>query len=76
MAEEAAARSGVSAVAVSHRLGQLDIGAAALVCAVAAAHRGDAFDTCRWLVDEVKTRLPVWKHQVFADGSDEWVNCP
>ncbi|MGA8116373.1 MAG: molybdenum cofactor biosynthesis protein MoaE [Actinocatenispora sp.] len=64
------------AVAVGHRVGPLRIGDAALVVAVSCAHRGAAFDACRRLVDEVKAQLPVWKHQVFADGTDEWVNCP
>lgn len=64
---------GVRAIAVSHRIGTLDIGQAALVAAVAADHRKAAFDTCALLVDTVKARLPVWKHQIFDDGTDEWV---
>jgi molybdopterin synthase catalytic subunit len=44
--------------------------------AVSAAHRGEAFAAAALLVDEVKHRLPVWKRQVFLDGSDEWVACP
>lgn len=64
------------AVAVGHRVGRLEIGDAALVAAVASAHRAAAFDACRRLVDEVKLQLPVWKHQLFTDGTDEWVNCP
>jgi molybdopterin synthase catalytic subunit len=64
---------GVRAIAVSHRVGTLDIGDAALVAAVAADHRKAAFETCALLVDAVKERLPVWKHQLFVDGSDEWV---
>ena len=64
------------ALAVSHRVGHLDVGDVALVAAVAAAHRRAAFDACARLVDEVKARLPIWKRQVFADGTDEWVNCP
>jgi molybdenum cofactor synthesis domain-containing protein len=67
---------GVRAVAVSHRLGALEIGDVALACAVAAEHRAEGFAACAELVDEVKARLPVWKHQRFADGSDEWVNSP
>jgi molybdopterin synthase catalytic subunit len=67
--------SGVRAVALGHRVGPLEIGDAALVVAVAAAHRREAFAGCARLVDEVKNRLPVWKHQLFADGTDEWVNC-
>ncbi|MBO0680238.1 molybdenum cofactor biosynthesis protein MoaE [Mycolicibacterium sp. S2-37] len=73
-AEIAAQADGVRAIAVSHRVGPLEIGDAALVAAVAADHRRAAFDTCARLVDVVKDRLPVWKHQFFGDGSDEWVN--
>jgi molybdopterin synthase catalytic subunit len=72
-AEIAADCTGVRAIAVSHRIGALEIGDAALVAAVAADHRQAAFDTCARLVDSVKARLPVWKHQFFADGADEWV---
>jgi molybdopterin synthase catalytic subunit len=72
-AEIAAECHGVRAIAVSHRIGTLQIGDAALVAAVAADHRGAAFETCERLVDAVKARLPVWKHQFFADGTDEWV---
>ncbi|MGK3200860.1 molybdenum cofactor biosynthesis protein MoaE [Amycolatopsis sp. MEPSY49] len=68
--------AGVRAVAVSHRVGHLAIGDVALACAVAAEHRGQAFSACSDLVDEVKARLPVWKHQHFTDGTDEWVNSP
>jgi molybdopterin synthase catalytic subunit len=74
LAEVAADAPGVRAIAASHRIGSLQIGDAALVVAVAADHRAAAFDTCARLVDIVKERLPVWKHQFFADGSDEWVN--
>ena len=74
VAEVAAQSAGVRAVAVSHRVGVLHIGDAALVAAVAADHRGAAFETCARLVDRVKESLPVWKHQFFADGTDEWVN--
>ena len=73
---EIAAEPLVHAVAGSHRIGTLEIGDAALVVAVSAAHRGEAFDACARLVDLVKQRLPIWKRQVFADGTDEWVNCP
>lgn len=74
LAEIAETCDGVRAVAASHRIGPLQIGDAALVAAVAADHRRAAFDTCARLVDAVKARLPVWKHQFFADGTDEWVN--
>ena len=72
-AEIAADFTGVRAIARSHRVGAHEVGDAALVAAVAADHRQAAFDTCARLVDSVKARLPVWKHQFFADGSDEWV---
>ncbi|HEX6887528.1 MAG TPA: molybdenum cofactor biosynthesis protein MoaE [Candidatus Nanopelagicales bacterium] len=72
---EACGRPGVLAAAARHRVGDLAIGDVAFVAAVSAAHRGEAFAACAWLVDEVKERLPVWKHQHFADGTDEWVNC-
>jgi len=74
LAEVAAAASGVRAIAASHRIGSLRIGDTALAAAVSADHRAVAFDTCARLVDVVKERLPVWKHQFFADGGDEWVN--
>ncbi|MEI8082608.1 MAG: molybdenum cofactor biosynthesis protein MoaE [Actinomycetes bacterium] len=73
---EAADRFGVGAIAVSHRIGSLQIGQEAFVVAVASAHRTAAFETCAWLVDEVKSRVPIWKRQTFDDGTHEWVNCP
>jgi molybdopterin synthase catalytic subunit len=72
-ADVAARAGGVRAIAVSHRIGPLVIGDVALACAVAADHRKEAFVACAELVDEVKRLLPVWKHQLFADGTDEWV---
>ncbi|GAB2580584.1 hypothetical protein Aab01nite_57200 [Paractinoplanes abujensis] len=76
VAAEIAADPDVYAVAVSHRVGTLAIGDVALVAAVSTAHRAAAFAACARLVDEAKARLPIWKRQVFTDGSDEWVNCP
>ena len=76
VAEEIAADPDVYAVAVSHRVGPLAIGDIALVAAVSTAHRAAAFAACARLVDEAKARLPIWKRQVFTDGTDEWVNCP
>jgi len=75
-AQVLAAHPKVLALAVSHRIGPLAIGDSALACAVSAAHRGEAFAACAALVDEVKLQLPIWKRQEFADGSEEWVNCP
>ncbi|MFB2597631.1 molybdenum cofactor biosynthesis protein MoaE [Herbiconiux sp. P17] len=60
-------------VAVAHRVGDLGVGDVALACAVASAHRGDAFAACAALVDEVKAKVPIWKEQSFDDGTSEWV---
>jgi molybdopterin synthase catalytic subunit len=57
----------------AHRIGMLEIGDPALVCAVAAAHRGQAFAVCAELVDRVKAQVPIWKEQFFSDGTVEWV---
>ena len=65
----------IEKVAVAHRYGQIPIGETAFAVAVSAAHRQAAFDACTAIVDEVKAKLPIWKHQKFTDGSDEWVNC-
>ncbi|SOD72500.1 molybdopterin synthase subunit MoaE [Jatrophihabitans sp. GAS493] len=75
VAEQFAAEPAVHAIAVSHRYGPLKVGDVALVAAVSCAHRREAFEVCARLVDEVKRQLPIWKRQVFADGTDEWVNC-
>jgi molybdopterin synthase catalytic subunit len=76
IAEEIATDPTVYAVAVSHRVGPLEVGDVAIVAAVSTAHRAAAFAACARLVDEAKARLPIWKRQIFDDGSDEWVNCP
>ena len=75
IAQDVAARTEVEALAVSHRVGELGIGECALAVAVSAAHRAEAFAAAALLVDEVKRLLPVWKRQVFTDGTDEWVGC-
>lgn len=72
---EVASRHKVLGVAVAHRYGEIPIGDSAFIVAVSAPHRAEAFAACTELVDEVKARIPIWKHQVFIDGSDEWVNC-
>ncbi len=66
----------VSGVAAVHRVGLLDIGDAAVIVATAAAHRGQAFDASRALIDRLKAEVPIWKHQRFADGTEEWVGTP
>jgi molybdopterin synthase catalytic subunit len=76
IAAEVCSDPNVLGLAVSHRVGTLRVGDVALAAAVACEHRSEAFALCARLVEQVKHRLPVWKRQVFADGTDEWVNCP
>ncbi len=72
---EVASKHEIGNVSVAHRYGPIAIGESAFIVAVSCAHRGPAFAACTELVDEVKSRLPIWKYQLFADGTDEWVNC-
>ncbi len=69
-------RHPVARVGAVHRVGHLEIGDIAVVAAVSAAHRGQAFEACRDLIDTLKGTVPIWKHQQFSDGSDEWVGLP
>lgn len=69
----AAIGSSGALVAVSHRVGVLQVGDAAVVIAVASAHRAEAFDVCRTLIETIKTDLPVWKKQVESDGTATWL---
>ncbi len=75
VAQEVASLPDVIAVAAEHRVGPLQIGDLAVVVAVSCAHRGDAFHAGRVLIDRIKAEVPIWKHQLFADGSSEWVAC-
>ena len=61
-------------VALVHRLGDLEIGEAAVAIAVASAHRDEAFAACRYVIEEVKRRVPIWKRERFVDGTEEWVD--
>ena len=61
--------------AVQHRLGRLEIGECSVGVAVAAAHRGEAFEACRWLMDTLKETVPIWKREFF-EGGDHWVEGP
>ena len=76
LAERLAAGADVIRVAAVHRVGHLQIGDLAVVVAVSAAHRGPAFEVCRELIDTLKATVPIWKHQTFDDGTDEWVGTP
>jgi molybdopterin synthase catalytic subunit len=68
LAAEAASRFGVRQIALVHRLGRLQVGETSVLIAVASAHRGAAFDACRWLIDTLKKTVPIWKRETFADG--------
>jgi len=75
VAEQVADEYAVSVAAV-HRVGTLAIGDIAVIVAAAAGHRGDAFAASRALIDTLKATVPIWKHQRFADGTEEWVGAP
>lgn len=66
----------VIAVAAVHRVGMLAIGDVAVVVAASAAHRDQAFEAARRLIDDLKEQVPIWKHQIFEDGTQEWVGSP
>ncbi len=76
LAEKLAADGRVVRIAVVHRVGHLEVGDVAVVVGVSAEHRGEAFEVCRALIDEFKASVPIWKHQQFTDGADEWVGLP
>ena len=72
---EAAARFPILGAACVHRTGHLQLGELAVWVGVTAAHRAAAFDACRYLIDETKARVPVWKKEHYASGASEWINC-
>ena len=72
---EARARFGVERACCAHRVGLLQIGELAVWVGVSSAHRGEAFDACRYIIDEVKHRVPIWKKEYYVDGDSGWVNC-
>jgi len=69
LAMEARARFGVRAASIVHRLGRLEIGETSVLIVVAAAHRGAAFEACRWIIDTLKKTVPIWKKEYFEDGA-------
>jgi molybdopterin synthase catalytic subunit len=73
--EEAMRRYPIAHALCVHRIGVLQIGELAVWVGVSAAHRGEAFDACRYIIDEVKHRLPIWKKEHYVDGDSGWVNC-
>jgi len=76
VAEKVVADFPVRGLVAVHRVGNLAIGDIAVIVAVSCPHRGEAFDACRRLIDDLKATVPIWKHQRFTDGSDEWVGSP
>jgi molybdopterin synthase catalytic subunit len=76
VAERVAAELTVHGLAAVHRTGLLQVGDLAVVVAASAAHRGQAFEAARRLIDDLKATVPVWKRQVFRDGEQEWVGTP
>lgn len=73
--EEAMARFDIRLASCRHRAGELGIGGIAVWVGVSAEHRDAAFLACRYIIDEIKARLPVWKKELYVDGEAEWVDC-
>jgi molybdopterin synthase catalytic subunit len=71
---EARRRWPIIEAALVHRVGHLDLGEISVVVAVSCPHRDQAFEACRWLIDTLKEVVPIWKKEVWADGSEEWVH--
>ena len=72
---EAIAKFHLHAAAAEHRVGYLKIGDCAVWVGVSSSHRGDAFAACRYIIDELKNRLPIWKKEHYSDGQSGWINC-
>ena len=72
---EALDRFEIAGAAAIHRIGLLDIGDVAVWVGTSSAHRGPAFDGCRYIIDEIKNRVPIWKRESYEHGPDQWVNC-
>ena len=73
IAEEAAIRLGTPRIALAHRVGQLGVGEVSVAIAVSSPHRSESFDAGRYVIEEIKRRLPVWKQEHYTDGSADWV---
>jgi molybdopterin synthase catalytic subunit len=76
VAQDARRRWSLGPLVLAHRVGRLEIGDVAVVTAVAGPHRDEAFAACRFLIDEVKARVPVWKHEFYADSTEAWIGAP
>ena len=73
LVQEAAEDLGTERIAVVHRIGRLEIGEASVAIAVSSPHRADAYRVSRWIIEEIKVRLPIWKKEGYVDGKQEWV---
>jgi molybdopterin synthase catalytic subunit len=72
--QEAADQAGTDRIAVVHRTGELSVGDVSVAIAVSSPHRGEAFDASRYIIEQIKVRLPVWKHEHYASGPSRWVD--
>lgn len=72
--DEATMRFAIADAACVHRIGELAVGDLAVWVGVSAAHRDAAFAACRWIIDEVKARVPIWKHERYAEGDAQWLH--
>lgn len=72
---EAVARFGLDAARAVHRIGTLAVGETAVIVEAASGHRGEGFEACRWIIDEIKARVPIWKCEHYLEGDREWVMC-
>lgn len=73
--DEAIERYGLEHAVCIHREGLLELGEIAVIVCVSSPHRGEAFDACRYIIDQTKSRLPIWKKEHYVSGISEWVNC-
>ena len=73
--EEAREKFCVENALAVHRIGMMELSEAAVVVGVSSPHRGEAFDACRYIIDQAKVRLPIWKKEHYTSGKSEWVNC-
>lgn len=71
---DAASRFGTDDVVVEHRIGRLALGEASVAIGVAHAHRAQAYDASRFIIEEIKRRVPIWKREEYADGTREWID--
>ncbi len=71
---KAVSEMGILEAAIVHRLGRIPLGEASVAIIVASPHRAQAFDTCRWIIERIKADVPIWKKDVWSDGTTQWVD--